>query len=69
MNQIFQIWWFTTVVHKRGASIYFKDGKSPYGICNLENLINKLTMKYIYLYNLFIVRGLETNDNYLKKAW
>jgi len=35
----------------------------------MESLIKKLTNKYICLYNLFIVRGLDTKDNYSKGVW
>jgi len=30
--------------------------------------LNEFTMKYIF-YNLFKVRGCETNENYLRRAW
>jgi len=33
----------------------------------MDNLINKFINEHIRLYSLFKVRGLETNDNYLKE--
>jgi len=35
----------------------FPGGASPYAPCNMENLINKFTNKYICFYRLFNVRG------------
>jgi len=63
--------WFLTEGARlsRGASMDFKGGASPYALCNTESLIKKLTNEYIYLNNLFIVRGLDTKDNYSKGAW
>jgi len=35
----------------------------------MQSLINKFTNKYICIYSLFKVRGIETKDKYLRGAW
>ena len=44
-----------------------RSATNPYALCNIESLINKLTNKYIYLYNLFIfVNGAWNKGQLLK---
>jgi len=50
-----------------GKSIYFR-GVSPYALCNMESLINKFTNKYILLFNMLKVRGLETKDTEIREV-
>jgi len=50
----------------RGASIGFKGGASPYALCDMESLINKLTKKYFCLCNSFIVRRTSNKGQLLK---
>jgi len=45
------------------------EGGSPYALCNVDSLINKLTNNFICVCNLFIARGLETKAKYLKGGW
>jgi len=35
----------------------------------MKSLIIKFTNKYICIYSLFKVRGLETKDNHLREKW
>ena len=44
----------------------FHGGTSSHALCNMDSLINKLTNKYICLYNLFIVMGAWNKGQLLK---
>ena len=61
------------VLVTRGTVIlnFMGDASPIHALCNMERLIDKLTNKeaFICLYKLFIARGLEAKDNYLKGVW
>jgi len=59
---------FKPVVLYRGVPMHFQGGANPCSLCNMGSLINMFTNKYICFHNLFIVRGLETKDNYLRES-